>query len=287
MLKKKTKFEEYLEMEMQVGVVSADEDLALERKLAKKLKLKEGKLRGDNDDMNALFAGMPSIIDLLKDVVNSKDEAVLMKSPENSSSLKKCKRVKSSGQGPQIEMASDTLAGVSEPVKTSDAELAIRNVPIKAPALEKNANYVAPHLRSCVGNESEEYYQIRKQIRANVESITREMSTIFGAVSRSASSQIISEEILASCSGGPRGNEQYVAVFAAFVAGIACLVGIDFGAKLLASLAKCFEDEYLEGDHLSFAKSDSSGILFIHVWSLLKVESADITIPVARPISSH
>ncbi|CAK9181057.1 unnamed protein product [Ilex paraguariensis] len=259
MLKKKTKFQEYLEMEMQVGVVSADEDLALERKLAKKLKLKEGKLRGDDDDMNALFEGIPSVIDSFKDGGNSKDEEVLMKSLENSASLKKRKRVKSSGQGPQVEMASNTLAGVSEPVKTSDAELAIRNVPIKAPALEKSAKYVAPHLRSRVGNESEEYYQIRKQIRgllnrlseANMESITGEMSRIFGAVSRSAGSQIISEEILASCSGGPRGNEQYAAVFAAFVAGMACLVGMDFGAKLLASLAKCFEDEYLEGDNLS------------------------------------
>lgn len=35
--------------------------------------------------------------------------------------------------------------------------------------------------------------------------------------------------------------DRYAAVFAAFVAGMASLVGIDFGAKLLASLAKKFE----------------------------------------------
>lgn len=35
--------------------------------------------------------------------------------------------------------------------------------------------------------------------------------------------------------------KRYAAVFAAFVAGMACLVGMDFGAKLLASMAKCFE----------------------------------------------
>lgn len=34
---------------------------------------------------------------------------------------------------------------------------------------------------------------------------------------------------------------RYAATFAAFVAGMACSVGIDYGAKLLASLAKCFE----------------------------------------------
>lgn len=36
-------------------------------------------------------------------------------------------------------------------------------------------------------------------------------------------------------------SSRYAATFAAFVAGMACLVGIDFGAKLLALLAKCFE----------------------------------------------
>ena len=104
------------------------------------------------------------------------------------------------------------------------------------------------------------------------------------SIARSVGCQIMSEEILASCSGGPRGNEQlsdwvqlffslkilffssiititkgittfllvfiwhnyvcmhrYAAVFAALVSGLASLVGIDFGAKLLASLAKCFE----------------------------------------------
>lgn len=34
---------------------------------------------------------------------------------------------------------------------------------------------------------------------------------------------------------------RYAAVFAAFVAGMSCLVGMDFSAKILASLAKSFE----------------------------------------------
>jgi len=34
---------------------------------------------------------------------------------------------------------------------------------------------------------------------------------------------------------------RYAAVFAAFVAGMACTVGMDFGAKFMASFAKCFE----------------------------------------------
>ncbi|GKE27128.1 nucleolar MIF4G domain-containing protein 1, partial [Tanacetum coccineum] len=86
---------------------------------------------------------------------------------------------------------------------------------------------------------------------SNVEGIAGEMSTIFQSISRSDGTQIISEEILTSCSSGPCGNEQYAAVFASLVSGFACLVGIDFGAKLLASLAKCFEDTYEKEDNLS------------------------------------
>nr|DAD22690.1 TPA_asm: hypothetical protein HUJ06_024153 [Nelumbo nucifera] len=69
--------------------------------------------------------------------------------------------------------------------------------------------------------------------------------------SSDTSSQIISEEVLTFFSGGPRQTEQNVAGFAAFVAGMACLVGIDFSAKLLASLAKSFEDAYMKEDSIS------------------------------------
>ncbi|KAF7801453.1 nucleolar MIF4G domain-containing protein 1-like [Senna tora] len=86
---------------------------------------------------------------------------------------------------------------------------------------------------------------------SNVESITGEISMIFQSIARSVASQIISEEVLASCSNGPRGNEQYAAVFASFVAGMACLVGVDFSAKFMVSFAKCFEDEYHKEDNLS------------------------------------
>ncbi|KAA8516887.1 hypothetical protein F0562_017295 [Nyssa sinensis] len=157
-------------------------------------------------------------------------------------------------------------------LETFGVTVALEKVPVKSTALEGTNKYVAPHLRSRVGNESEEFSQIRRRVRgllnrlseSNVESITGrsvhnlpllqpQLSNIpcLQSLGRTVGCQIISEEILASCSGGPRGNEQYAAVFAAFVAGMACLVGIDFGAKLLASLAKCFEDVYLEGDNLS------------------------------------
>ncbi|GJN36068.1 hypothetical protein PR202_gb24899 [Eleusine coracana subsp. coracana] len=54
--KPKSNFQEYLEMEMG-GAVSREEDLEMERRLAKKLKVKKGKLGGD-DGMDDLFAGL-------------------------------------------------------------------------------------------------------------------------------------------------------------------------------------------------------------------------------------
>ncbi|KAK6139786.1 hypothetical protein DH2020_026462 [Rehmannia glutinosa] len=263
---KKTKFEEYLENDIQGGKSLAEADLALERKLAKKLKIKAGKVKGDDDDMNMLLEGIPSVFDSSENKREQKPETRIRSKTETSGPL-----------GASSELAT--------------------------------GKYVAPHLRSRGGNESAEHAQLRKRIRGllnrlsetNVESIAGEISTLYHSVGRSVGSQIVSEEVVASCSGGPRGNEHatllagydkqtalrcnfssmlnancycitsvttftaagivlpppglplplYAAVFAAFVAGMACLVGVDLIAKLLARLAKCFEEEYLKEDNLS------------------------------------
>lgn len=55
--KPKSNFQEYLEMEMG-GAVNMAEDLEMERKLAKKLKVKKGKLGGPDDGMDELFADL-------------------------------------------------------------------------------------------------------------------------------------------------------------------------------------------------------------------------------------
>lgn len=48
-------------------MVSAEEDLKLERKLAKKLKVKKGKLQGIDDGMNIIFDGISSVFDSVND----------------------------------------------------------------------------------------------------------------------------------------------------------------------------------------------------------------------------
>ncbi|KAG9160417.1 hypothetical protein Leryth_008809 [Lithospermum erythrorhizon] len=210
---KRTKFEEYLEAEMQKGGVSAAEDLAWERKLAKKLKVKKGGLSGDDDAVNELLEGIPSV----------------------------------TGQSEESKL------------KINEASVDEEKMRVKAPAdpnVSCSTKYIAPHLRR---NDSDDHAQIRKQLRgllnrlseSNVESVTGQISTMFRSVGRSVGSQLIGQEVLAFCCGGPRGNEQYAAVFAAFVAGMACSVGVDFGANLLSSVAKSFEDEYAKEDNLS------------------------------------
>ncbi|RVW26558.1 Suppressor of glycerol defect protein 1 [Vitis vinifera] len=273
----KTGFEHFLEMDMKKNITAKD-DLKWERKLAKKLRVKEGELWGVDDGINSLFEEIPSVVDSL-------GEGEILEAQKFSlgSSVKKRKKLglvveTSSGdvalehvsikmcsskkhekelleQGPEGEMVHMVAIRVAKPVKTFGPEVVME----KAFALEESIKYKAPYLRSCAGNELEEYHQIQRQIRgllnrlseSNLESITKEMVTIFHSVDRSVSSQIITEEVLASCSGGQRGNEQYAAVFAAFVAGMAYLVGNDFSAELVASLAKSFEDEYLRNDELS------------------------------------
>ncbi|CAM6129838.1 unnamed protein product [Calypogeia fissa] len=118
--------------------------------------------------------------------------------------------------------------------------------------------YVPPHLRHAEKG-SEERIRLVRRIRgllnrlteANVESITSDISTIFQANGRRLVTEIISNEILGACGEGPRGNDQYAAVFAAFVTGMSATSGMDFGANFVAALATSFEDQYQNGDSLA------------------------------------
>lgn len=296
----KTKFEEYLEMDTKDAC--AEEDLEMERRLAKKLKLKDGKLKRMDDEMDMLLEGIPSVLDSFDKGEVPDANQFPIEGVEDTTSDKKHKKKKSLKEssedgsedvmgaiselqeslGAEVgleegasetpshnrnkkkskrkqDMAGDMTIGVSDPAETHDAEAVLQETSKKAPAVASSIKYVAPHLRSLAGNESEEYIQIRRRVRgllnrlseSNVESITGEMATIFRSTIRSVSTQIIINEVLAACSGGPRGNEQYAAVFASFVAGLACSVGMDFSAKFMALLAKAFEDECLKEDNIS------------------------------------
>ncbi|KAF0925641.1 hypothetical protein E2562_017216 [Oryza meyeriana var. granulata] len=252
--KSKSKFQEYLEME-RGGAVSREEDLETESRLAKKLKVKKGKLGGPDDGMDNLFADLGFEGDF-----GSDDEAkeldwntVDHTKVDKKEGKKKKKKVKND--------ATEELyyGGVGEEYDEAvqQSENQEPNV-VELPTASK-AKYLPPSLRATSNTESEEISQMHRRVRgllnrlseSNVESITREIAALFRSVPRNTGCQVIGDEVLASCSRGPRGNEQYASVFASFVAGMACLVGVDFSAKIIASLAKSFEDEYSKEDGLS------------------------------------
>ncbi|KAG5612411.1 hypothetical protein H5410_023692 [Solanum commersonii] len=186
MKRKKTKFEELLATEIRGQDISADEDLALERKLAKKLKVKRRKLLGDDDDMNNLFEGIPSLLDSFEDEnTQLVGEARRKRDKSSSNERSKEKRYNKEAQGEDHDQEEEQKAD-STPYCT-DVKAAAGS------AAKENAKYVTPCLRMS---------------EANVESITSEISTIYQTVGRTFGSQIFNEEVLASCSRGPRGNEQ-------------------------------------------------------------------------------
>lgn len=286
--RKKTKFEEFLEMETQSALLSRDQDVELERKLAKKLNVKNGKLRGVDDGMNDLFEGLPSVLDSMEselgdsrkkkgkrkrseqkqnyEVVDKQENEDFElgesdfseeESEEEEPKTKRDRKHRKKKKKSLDEELDSHPMEITETVNYQDSPSSLEKVesPLQKPNPESSVKYVAPHLRSQARSESEEHAKLRTRVKgllnkmaeSNVETITAELSTLYRSVARSVASQIFCEEVLATYA---RGNEQY-AVFAAFIAGMACQVGMDFSAQLIASLAKSFEDEYQKEYSLS------------------------------------
>ncbi|XP_042377339.1 nucleolar MIF4G domain-containing protein 1-like [Zingiber officinale] len=325
--KSKSKFQEFLELDMGTNVLAGEEDLGLEKKLAKKLKVKEGKLRGPDDGINFLLGG--SSLESDDDIVGEDDinadsgkieESELLtkkKHKKNKSSnaskesfnhevydthsetlekvdtmnadggRKKHKKRKNLSDASTEQLDNDittTEGGRHEKVDTinsdggqkrrkmkslpttseehleeeptegkiSNAE-ELDTLPTKEPhtvepAAASSMKYMPPQVRARLGIEFDELLEVRRRVKrllnqlneSNVESITKEVATIYKSLTRSDGCQIVSQAFLEASTK----NESFSAAFAAFVAGMACMVGIDFSAKLISSLAESFEDEY-------------------------------------------
>ena len=171
--------------------LSAEEDLELERKLAKKLKVKAGKLRGVDDGINVLFEGIPSIVDFPGEEVlqfseecaveetkknplgkkgnrrKSLDQALDMESElttvveEENASKKNKKRKKKKRISEKLDdvVTEDSAGDESMPVESHCVEAAVDKVPPKA------QKYVAPYLRLQKGAEPEDHTQLRRRVR--------------------------------------------------------------------------------------------------------------------------
>lgn len=164
MKRKKTKFEELLATEMCGQVISADGDLALERKLAKKLKVKGGKLPRDDDDMNNLFEGIPSLLDSFEDENTQLAGEAPQKCDKSSSSERsKQKRYNKEALGEDQDQKEEQKA--ESTLYCTDVKATTEEVLSAGSAPKENAKYVAPRLRSCLGSESQEFAQIRRRLR--------------------------------------------------------------------------------------------------------------------------
>lgn len=167
-LDKKSKFEEFLEMDQKKDFVSAEEDMELEKKLAKKLKVKNGRLRGDDDEMNMLFGGDDDAMNMLFEGLPSAHEEIPgaeedpQKTLENRSTRRK--RKKKGTEQQDAKLAPDDMVGQSEH-SLSQAAVGPEEVPSKAPAVVRNVKYVAPHMRSQGRNDANDYPQIRRRLR--------------------------------------------------------------------------------------------------------------------------
>lgn len=113
--KSKSKFAEYLEMEKGGGFLSKEEDLRLEKKLAKKLKVKNGML-GGNDELTMLLDGIPSVLD------NVDGDGLISKSLQDFSSRKKQKQSKYALEKIESEKGSDSMDGLSNSLDPGNDE---------------------------------------------------------------------------------------------------------------------------------------------------------------------
>ncbi|KZV27196.1 hypothetical protein F511_04649, partial [Dorcoceras hygrometricum] len=168
---RKTKFEEYLEAEILGDRNLAEADLTMERKLAKKLRVKEGNLWGD-DGINMLFDGIPSVFDSSTDGQMQILPSIDLDKQYSANKLQSCKQLK---KEKKPKRASDSDIRTSEKVEASSADEVLEN---SNGALAK---YLHPHIRSHGVEGSKEYAQLQirgllnKLCEAKVESMTGEV----------------------------------------------------------------------------------------------------------------
>ncbi|KAK8945952.1 hypothetical protein KSP40_PGU009374 [Platanthera guangdongensis] len=250
----KSKFHEYLKMELSEGVVGAEEDLKIERRLAKKL-LKGRNLGGPDDGLNLLIEGTPSFDDFSNAKHDIDDDGLKIKrqkrkhkdssTEDEDKNRKRRKSSKAHANGLDECYPTNKTTDVGEQHNASNIEGPLNETMDTA----ANANYISPPSRAITTCESEEHVQfglkvkrlLSKLVGSTVESTSGEVAKIFQSVTRSVGCEIVGEKIMTFCVCEEKGGEQGAAVFAAFIAGMACLVGVDFSAKILAYVARSFE----------------------------------------------
>lgn len=181
---RQTKFEEYLEMEQKkkTAGVTAEEDLALERRLAKKLKVKEGKLSvcigdGIDDILDGINSGVateeemeiPSMEEVIPKVEVSRSKKrrrEVIPPPQISTSVEAPKvQVLASKKRKKVAPEIGTIARKKKVQENDDLKEASAMKMEDAEVVVEEVKYIPPHLREKMSNESEELVRIQRRVR--------------------------------------------------------------------------------------------------------------------------
>lgn len=132
---KKKKPREFHKMDMPNDSMAAKKDQESERKLAKKLKVKDGKLRGMDDGLNILLDGMSSVVDFMGEGEVRGNE-LSSKMLKKKSSTKKRKDGILTKEGPDV----GSISNISRPGETSNQDVASEDFPASAPSRKSFGN---------------------------------------------------------------------------------------------------------------------------------------------------
>ncbi|KAI8824404.1 uncharacterized protein EV422DRAFT_519975 [Fimicolochytrium jonesii] len=159
---------------------------------------------------------------------------------------------------------------------TEDADISPQIQP-SAPAPGK---YVPPHLRKQPPTKSEAYLRLKRQVQgllnrlsdANMDSIISGIEECYRNNSRHDVTEILTDSILSFVADHANLLDSFVMTYAAFIASLYSIVGIEFCAHLMQTGVELYETsrkEYLDGIKVDPEGSDAKSKRCINVVTLL------------------
>ncbi|TPX67953.1 hypothetical protein SpCBS45565_g03507 [Spizellomyces sp. 'palustris'] len=128
------------------------------------------------------------------------------------------------------------------------------------------AKYVPPHLRKQPENKSEQYKRLKRQIQgllnrlsdANMESIFVSIEECYRNNSRHDVTEILTDSIVAFVGDHANLLDSFVLTYAAFIAALFNVIGVEFGAHIVQTMVELFEQSRAE--YLAGYKKDPDGV---------------------------
>eukprot|EP00898_Chlorokybus_atmophyticus_P001124 jgi/Chlat1/2011/Chrsp158S02301 len=236
------------------------EDAELKR-LAKKLKIKSGKLTGPDDGLQALLGGLAGP-DLSAEELSGREGGLSDDDEESGEDGDLDSEAGLFDDRDELHGDEDDDVGhevdEDEDDGNEEEEETEANAKGSPPKGAKGA-YVPPHLRQSQVDTSEAALRLQRRVRgllnrlteANIESIMKESVSLYMTMTRHNVTLAVTSEIISTCASGNRGNDQHAATFAAFMGAVSAVSGSDVGAQFAAALAVRLEEAVADDDSLA------------------------------------